>query len=256
MRLVCLNTWGGKESEALESFLKGIAPTADFFCFQEVVDLSSIKKTDKTGPDVYARLRETLPDFESSFALMFSTKTSRHATDVPVGNAIFWKKSFARKSGGSIFPYGTLREKPPRVPDDSGLLQYETFQLPQGDFTVANFHGIATWPKTDTPNRLEQSRNLVEFLSLIPGPKVLCGDFNLSPGTESIAVLSRNFENLIERFGIAKTRSRLLYEKTPDATDKISDYAFSSPDISVAALNLPEAEVSDHLPLVLDFSLR
>ncbi len=253
MRLVCLNIWGGKKTDGLKDFIAGAAAGTDIFCFQEVIDLP------RSSSDIMGlrSLRALLPGFEHAFAAMSLSVTPGRSGNVPVGNAIFWKPPLRLSTSGSFFPYGRLEEKTRGTVGETGLLQYTAFDGPAGKLTVANFHGIAVWPKSDTPERLEQSQNIVDFLTSVPGPKVLCGDFNLFPDTKSIAVIGDTMTNLMEKFRIRTTRSRLLAEKFPpgEAVDKISDYVFTSPDIVPALLSVPGLEISDHLPLILDFKI-
>ena len=97
----------------------------------------------------------------------------------------------------------------------------------------------------------------MEFLNGVGGPKILCGDFNLFPDTKSIAVLKQVMKSLTDEFGIETTRSRLHFEnfKGEAIPDTISDYMFVSPEVRVDSFSVPDIEISDHLPLVLDFSL-
>jgi endonuclease/exonuclease/phosphatase (EEP) superfamily protein YafD len=53
--------------------------------------------------------------------------------------------------------------------------------------TVVNFHGLWNGKgKTDTPDRIAQSQNILRFLEGVDGEIILCGDFNLLPDTESL----------------------------------------------------------------------
>ncbi|MCL4404124.1 endonuclease/exonuclease/phosphatase family protein [Patescibacteria group bacterium] len=253
MRLVCLNIWGGKKTDGLKDFIAGAASGTDIFCFQEVIDLPE-SPSEIMG---LRSLRALLPGFEHAFAAMSLSTTPGRPGNVPVGNAIFWKPPLRLSTSGSFFPYGRLEEKVRGTVGETGLLQYAAFDGPAGKLTVANFHGIAVWPKSDTPERLEQSNNIAAFLKGVPEPKILCGDFNLSPDTKSVAIIGDVMANLMERFRVRTTRSRLLADKFPDggAVDKISDYIFTSPEISAEALSVPTLEISDHLPLILDFEI-
>ena len=78
--------------------------------------------------------------------------------------------------------------------------------------------------------------------------KILCGDFNLLPNTESLAILSEDMKNLVKDFDITSTRSK-LYTKP----EKFADYILVSPDVSVKKFTVMQDEVSDHLPLLLEF---
>lgn len=92
-------------------------------------------------------------------------------------------------------------------------------------------------------------------MSFHKGGKVLCGDFNLLPQTKSIAMLEGRMRNLIKEYNIKTTRSKLNpYHGTP-TEQHFADYVFVSEDIKVLDFKVPEAEVSDHLPMILEFEI-
>ena len=77
----------------------------------------------------------------------------------------------------------------------------------------------------------------------------MCGDFNLLPNTQSLAILEEGMRNLIKEFGITSTRSE-LYTKS----EKYADYILTSPDIAVHDFKVFSDTISDHLPLMVEFS--
>lgn len=128
-------------------------------------------------------------------------------------------------------------------------IQYATTIADGGPVTVINFHGL--WNgngKTDTKDRLRQSRNILEFAKHIENPLILCGDFNLLPDTESIRILERaGLRNLISEFGVTSTRTS-FYSKP----QKFADYVFISKDIQLKDFKVLPGEVSDHSPLLVE----
>ncbi len=105
---------------------------------------------------------------------------------------------------------GTSFETPPRItvrgsqaPQDEGGVETPSLGVPNGAFTVLNFHGL--WNgrgKSDSDDRLAQSRRLVDVLHRLKAPFVLCGDFNLAPDTKSLAMLEEaGARNLNAEFG-------------------------------------------------------
>jgi endonuclease/exonuclease/phosphatase family metal-dependent hydrolase len=85
-------------------------------------------------------------------------------------------------------------------------------------------------------------------MDVTKGKKILCGDFNLLPNTESIAMLEKGMKNLVKEYGITSTRSH-HYTKE----HKFADYIIVSTDIKVANFEVLQEPVSDHLPLLLEF---
>jgi len=103
--------------------------------------------------------------------------------------------------------------------------------------------------KEDTLERLEQSDKIINFLNSYKHRKILCGDFNLNPNTQSMLRLEKGMVNLIKKYNVRSTRSNLHTRK-----DKYADYILVSKDIEVLDFKVLQDEVSDHLPLFLDFN--
>jgi endonuclease/exonuclease/phosphatase family metal-dependent hydrolase len=80
------------------------------------------------------------------------------------------------------------------------------------------------------------------------GAKILCGDFNLLPDTDSLAILEQGMRNLVKEYRVTSTRSQ-FYEKP----DRFADYILVSPEVIVEDFQVLDEAVSDHLPLLLEF---
>lgn len=134
-------------------------------------------------------------------------------------------------------------------------IQYVNLKVGNKKLIVCNVHGIwAPRSKADTPSRMEQSKKIREFLSTQEGEKIACGDFNLDIDTESIKILEEDLKNLIKEFHIEKTRSRLSpFFGKPDF-QRFADYTFVSPGINVLEFQVPDVQISDHLPMILEFA--
>ena len=130
-------------------------------------------------------------------------------------------------------------------------LQYVTVEGASGPFSVVNFHGL--WNgrgKGDSDERIEQSRKILEFLAGRREPFVLCGDFNLLPGTESLRMIeAAGLRNLVAEFGVRSTRTSLYARR-----EKFADYVFVSEGIEVRDFRVLPDEVSDHAPLLVEFA--
>jgi endonuclease/exonuclease/phosphatase family metal-dependent hydrolase len=125
--------------------------------------------------------------------------------------------------------------------------------------TVCNLHGVSLpGHKLDTPARLAQSDRLLDFMRGRPGEAAILGDFNLFPDTESILKIERaGYRDLIKEYRVTTTRGTLVKRLHPEyATleygfQEYADFAFVTPDVRVAAFEVPDLPVSDHLPLIL-----
>ncbi|MCL5784026.1 MAG: endonuclease/exonuclease/phosphatase family protein, partial [Patescibacteria group bacterium] len=119
-------------------------------------------------------------------------------------------------------------------------------------FNLFHFrHGIWLPPpnsKSDTESRINQSQKINQFLKKLPREKILCGDFNLALNTQSVKILEEDMVNLIKKYQITATRNKFF-----PGEEKFADYTFVSNGINVKNFQVPDIEVSDHLPMILEF---
>jgi hypothetical protein len=256
MKLITLNVWGGKIHEPLVNFLSKHREDTDIFLFQEVYD-SNITTITPAGykSDLLDEFKGILFDFDYFYSPAFSGRDFDKEVDYNLsqGLAAFWKKDLRLKDKGAIFTHNKFNEigffdyaektDPPR------LFQYLEFE----DLLVINFHGY--WeprPKFDTPQRLEQSKKILDFISNYDKSKIVAGDFNLNINTQSVSMLESKLTNHVKEEDYKTTRSA-VYDPEYKPFDKFADYIFSSRDIKVNDFEVMKDVVSDHLPLMLDF---
>ncbi|MEK7513072.1 MAG: endonuclease/exonuclease/phosphatase family protein, partial [Patescibacteria group bacterium] len=203
--------------------------------------------------NVFRELESILPDFRSFFFPMQETHDG--VLRFVMGLAFFVRRGIAVRDVGIFFASGGPEKldwyAPSRV---VGCAAHATVAVGGKEHLILNVHGIPAWPKVDIPARLDQSRNIRAFLDRVSGAKILCGDLNLFPETESVAIIARGMRNLTAEYGVRTTRSTLHYEQFPRGEDSVSDYCFVSPDVTVRAFTVPDIAVSDHLPLILEFA--
>ena len=82
---------------------------------------------------------------------------------------------------------------------------------------------------------------------------IICGDFNVLPNTQSIIMFEDSFVNLIKKYDISTTRSKISPWYGTAGEIKFSDYAFVSPNMEITDFKVPDVEISDHLPLIMEF---
>ncbi len=247
MKIVSLNTWGGKLYEPLVAFIKKESETTDIFCFQEIFSSPESHIEEKYRSDLFARLCELLPGFSGFFAPMMDGYGMGGRVDYPIsfGIAMFVRKSIHVKYHGDLFVYGT-RNLDTVDGDFPRNVQYALIDDHGKDVWIMNFHGFHNEHKNDTDERLEQSRRLVEFVREKQNV-VLCGDFNLKPDTRSITMISEAMRNLITEHNITTTRSE--HYKKPD---RFADFTFVK-GIDVKRFSVPQIVVSDHLPMIVEW---
>ncbi len=259
MKLISLNIWAGKVFDPLMDFLKS-NKDIDIFCFQEVYDTEAdLVESRGIRANVYREIGKILQGHQG----YFTPVQDGHDYEGPVGfhlrfgNAIFLRKDIDVVDEGDIFICGTrnsfkefLTEKWKYMPRN---LSYVQFKFGDELATIFNFHGL--WDskgKIDTDDRIIQSKDIKDFMSKFTMSKnILCGDFNILPDTKSISILDEGMKNLIKDFNITSTRSG-LYTKP----DKFADYIFTSEKLHIKDFKVLQDEVSDHLPLFLNFDLK
>ena len=244
--------------EPLTDYIKESSDATDIFCFQEIFrSPAGIKECRDVRPNIFSEVETLLPNFSSLFAPSQDRfdNTGPVNFQITVGQGIFAKKNIKIESHGSVFIYKELNGGADEIENLPDNMQFIRFSVDNKKYIVCNLHGIA-YPghKLDTPERLAQSRKIVEFLQGEDGTKILCGDFNLLPQTKSIAMIEETgMVNLIKKFKIERTRSRLSpFFGKPDF-QKFADYTFVSPDVDVINFGVPDIDISDHMPMVLEF---
>ncbi|OGG19640.1 hypothetical protein A2721_00805 [Candidatus Gottesmanbacteria bacterium RIFCSPHIGHO2_01_FULL_47_48] len=248
MKLITLNTWGAKVTKPFNKFVKNKSGKIDIFCFQEVFDKYQgnnevIFALKNTNPNLFGDLSSALSDYEGYFCPVIENV---------YGLATFIKKDIEVVSYGSVMTYESFNFPDPtdEGADHSRKLLWLKIKQKNREYLVMNFHGY--WvhgDKKDNPNRFKQSQTILDFISGQNIPTVLCGDFNLRPDTRSVEMLEQRFRNLIKEHKVPGTRTSLY-----TGTEKFADYIFVTPEINVKSFKVLPDVVSDHVPLVIDFS--
>lgn len=263
MKIESLNTWGGRIFEPLMQHFKN-NQDIDIFCLQEIYSTpTDIKYTHEVSTHItsleeapgranlFDEIAVALPNHTGFFTSCLSgfDSAGKATFELDFGQAMFFKKSISILRKGETFVF---REKGGYIAGDNTsqprAMQHAEIESDGKRYAIANFHG--TWTgsgKGDTQSRIEQSQKVKKVLESYNGAKILCGDFNLAPDTESIGILEEGMENLIKKFGVTSTRSE--YYKKPL---KFADYILVSPDITVKNFEVLQDPVSDHLPLQVE----
>jgi endonuclease/exonuclease/phosphatase family metal-dependent hydrolase len=241
MKLLTLNIWGGHIRGPLLDFIK-LHQDIDIFCFQEVYHnaLNRVSDDDReVHLNIFSELQTVLPNHTAFF---------RPVVEETYGIGMFVKKEIDVLEEGEIYIHHNPNYRG-RGPTHSRNLQWVKCCIDQQNHTILNVHGLWNGQgKTDSPERIAQSQKIREFMQDIRTPKILCGDFNLRPDTQSVKILETDMHNLIQTYRITSTRTS-LYPKE----EKFADYVFTSPEITVNSFEALKDEVSDHSPLLLDF---
>ena len=169
MKLISLNTWGGRGGH--HNLMKFFVDhkDVDFFCLQEVWSNGSDeiigetaggKKLENISTKLLQDLKRNLPDHREFFHLHFR---DFYGLTILVGN------DHKIINEGEIFVY---KERGFESSDEYGNharnIQYVTIEIKDLPLTIINFHGLWNGKgKTDTPDRILQSKKLLLLLVLL-----------------------------------------------------------------------------------------
>lgn len=220
-------------------FILAQSQKTDIFCFLEV------------HPELEEKLESALPGFRPVYSKGIRVA---YLDKIIEGRSIFVKNNIKLIKTGKISLYKT-------TPIDAGGFQYIEIAVNDKKIMIGSAHGKARpGNKLDTPIRLKQSEKIINLFAAKKGAKIIGGDFNLMPGTKSIKMFEEaGYKNLIKDFNIRRTRNKIAWSQFRGSPNFIkqyfADYIFISPEIKTKKFEVPEIEVSDHLPLILDFEI-
>lgn len=226
MKLIFLNAFYSGKAFELNQFIKQHANNTDIFCFQEARE----KFTQLNIQDLH--------NHQLISAIKWLDSRSKYHIQTYVHQ-----------------DYQILTTQIIEPSDITvGLGVYNQIDLNHQVIHLFNIHGLAhPGHKLDTPQRLQLSDSILRVAQSCQGPVIIGGDFNLLLDTRSVQMFAdAGFRHLIKDFDIKTTRNRLAWEKWPDSPQYHADYIFTSSDIQVKDFQVPNIEISDHLPLLLE----
>jgi endonuclease/exonuclease/phosphatase family metal-dependent hydrolase len=253
MKLITLNTWGGRAGrEGLLAFFNA-HKDVDIFCLQEIWAAHYKDMQGKLAGGKVLKNDEIMTHGRQEISTLLSDHSAYfrpHLLD-DYGLMMLVDKKVPIVEEGETFVY---RHKGYIPEGDAGNharnIQYVTVKVKNRLVTIINFHGLWNGKgKTDTEDRIQQSNKILDFIKKCSGDVILCGDFNLLPETESLRLFEKSgLRDLIKEYKIRSTRTS-FYTKP----EKHADYIFVTKNIKVTDFKVLPDEVSDHLALSLDF---
>lgn len=253
MKLMTLNIWGGTRKEDLIRFLVDYEKQIDVFCLQEVFHWHENKILRRSMcANIFEQIKNALPEHQAFFVPQLKGYDLGGKVDFELewGLALFVKKNIMVEEINDFYiyrcGYNLVNNDIRTIPRN---FQYIRVIINGKPYLISHFHGV--WypkDKSDTDDRLEQSRIVRRFLSKRSEGIILCGDFNLGAKTESLKILESGMRNLVKDNNITTTRNELY-----KGQEKQADYILVSHAIKVRSFKVVEVKVSDHLPLVVDF---
>lgn len=262
MKLMTLNIWGGRVYKPFLKFVKENKDTIDIFCFQEMFQSPESVFSNSIKSNIYFEVEKILKSHKGFFAPTFTGyDTEDHVDfDIAFGQATFVRNTVDILSQETVFVHGSYDNTPPATVDIPNVkvaldlprnIHVVKIKIEGKEVLIGNLHGY--WlpsSKYDSKESMAQMKIVKKIFASFKGPKILVGDFNLRPETKSVKLLEDDMKNLIVEYGVTNTRSS-LHKKT----EKFADYIMISNEVKVNSFEVINIDVSDHLPLILDFKI-
>ncbi len=137
--------------------------------------------------------------------------------------------------------------------DHGRALLITDLKIGSGSLRILNIHGIWTKDKHGDERTIRECEFIIKKALEKEVPTIVVGDLNLLPDTASIKILDNHLKNLVKDYKIKTTR--------PDFKDhlesglNIVDYIFVNRMVKVKHFQTINSDVSDHLPLLMEFDL-
>lgn len=249
LKFICLNLWfGGKFFDETIQFIKEQDP--DIIALQEVYDGhdSQLPPNNRTMDEFKKLLSFPYSDFQAAF------QDARTPGNIDWGNAVFSK--FPIKKSKVVFfdvPYG-LAELP-GVTDFSETprnLEHVEIEVDGKILHVFNTQGIWGFDGNDNLRRLAMADIIVDTIG-DKTPAILCGDFNVDQNTDTIRKMEKKMTNIFK--GEFKSSFNLEIKKGGNFGNTFVDMIFVTPDINVLSHQMPQIQISDHLPLIAEVEI-
>lgn len=217
----------------------------DFACMQEAVDYGG-ESLGLITP--YQKIGKNMGLKEQFFSKLMSTKLGEK--ELAFGNVIYSRIPFTQAS--TVFTRGEYKNDFNFDEDDYNIRAFQHVQVEVNGkkLNLINHHGhhIDSHKLGDDETE-RQVKQIIDYIKHLEGSVILCGDFNLSPDSQSIQLIDEVLVNLSVKHGLKTTRSKLTYKK------EVCDYIFVSHDIKVNSFKMDETIISDHNALILDFDI-
>jgi endonuclease/exonuclease/phosphatase family metal-dependent hydrolase len=140
------------------------------------------------------------------------------------------------------------------IQNQAKAVQVVDLELPDNKkLRVLNYHGIWTKEKLGNAETLKACKQILDLAKAVQGPTIIAGDFNLFPDTPSMQVFYKDFISLVDTYKIKTTRPSS--NELSNLKRNVVDFVMVTPDIKVNSFEVLDSDVSDHLPLILDFEL-
>lgn len=251
LKIVNLNLWKGHVFDSALDFLQ--AQQADMYVLQEAYDGHG---------DLDQRFRmvelllNTFPEYDSFFYAGY-LDTREIEGNINDGQLMLSKLPLQNKRGvHTDIPYGKY--------DHDAITDFSIFPagysmadvvLPDKTLQVINVHAPVNMNGFEPDIRRQEYRNAL--LNDLRHPAIVCGDFNMDPNNPVLADVKDELKSVFDYENIETTFNlkRKDLKKFPGYAEARVDMCFISPEIQVVNKIIPQVDVSDHLPLVIELEV-
>lgn len=244
MKILQLNVWGGRLGRQVIDLLNREAP--DVACLQEPIKMvggSSNKGTSFLFDDIDEIQAKT------GFGHCFFTPTFGYKfmkREAQSGLAILSRQPFTHTHAEFVRLQYISDFDILDTEYNVRCLQHAVIANEATQINVLNHHGHHVPDhKNGDEETMRQCKLIADYIEKLDGPAVLCGDFNLSPGSESLQILNRLLINHVKECGVLTTRTPLTHKT------EVCDYIFTSPGLVVSDFQVLDDLASDHKALTV-----
>lgn len=235
--------WQGRLERVLLKHLEKSG--VDFACMQEAVEYNGQSLGLISS---YHKIGSSLGLHEQFFSKLISSKLGDK--ELAFGNVVYSSIPFTQTS--TVFTRGEYKNNFNFDEDDYNIRAFQHVQIEVNGkkLNLLNHHGHhIDSHKLGDDETMRQVSQIIEYIKHLEGSVILCGDFNLSPESDSIKRIDEDLVNLSVEHNLKTTRSKLTYK------NEVCDYIFVSQDIKVNSFVMDDTIISDHNALILDFDL-
>ena len=265
MRIMCLNGWGGTLHDALIAYVAAEQP--DVLCLQEVVHSPQTDRDWLT----YRDGDHILPQRANFFRDVVNALPDHVATFCPAAQGVLWEGDTAIPSQWGLATFvdrsipvigqvqgfvhkGFSADGYGEHPRSRSAHAIRVFDMARKrPVSITHMHGLRDLRgKIDTSERAAQAKRLLALSEQVSKPddlRIICGDFNVEPESETLAILAAaGLTELVTARAFPSTRTA-QYKKP----GKFADYMLINREADVAQFNVVyDPEVSDHCPILLE----
>jgi endonuclease/exonuclease/phosphatase family metal-dependent hydrolase len=251
IKFLTINIWfGGILWDSLVPYIHKEKP--DILALQEVYD-----GHDKSLENRFRTMKEFTKEFSSflPFQAFGATVIDTGNGNMPWGNAIFSK--FPIKNSRTIFFDLPLTEYDFKLNLDSrlaaeGMLESEIL-IGEKNVFVYSWHGVWDHHGNDTSKREQMGQVIIENIKDKENI-ILAGDGNINHDTKVIKNIGNYLQNVFGDSLPSTFNMKYKEKKSTYATSSV-DKVFLSKNLKVIKKEMPDVDISDHYPLLVEFEI-